>query len=52
MYFVYEKYSKKGWWVAIGAACAYSGKDKDTGKDDLLKASHACGALATVALIM
>jgi len=35
-----------GWWIAIDAACAYPSND------DLLKASHVCGALATVAFIM
>lgn len=35
-----------GWWIAIDAAAAYPSNDQ------LLKASHTCGALATVALIM
>lgn len=35
-----------GWWVAINAAAAYPLNN------DLLKASHACGAIATLALIM
>ncbi|RNA12479.1 transmembrane 50A [Brachionus plicatilis] len=35
-----------GWWIAINAAAAYPLNN------DLLKASHACGAIATVALIM
>jgi hypothetical protein len=35
-----------GWWVAIDAATAYPSND------DLLKASHACGAVGTLALIM
>lgn len=35
-----------GWWIAIDAAFAYPSNE------DLLKASHTCGALATLALIM
>ena len=35
-----------GWWVAIDAAAAYHLNDQ------LLKAFHTCGALATLALIM
>lgn len=35
-----------GWWVAIDAAFAYPKNE------DLLKSSHTCGALATLALIM
>lgn len=35
-----------GWWIAIDAACVY------TENDQLLKASHVCGAIGTIALIM
>ena len=35
-----------GWWIAIDAACAYPANT------DLLKVSHICGALSTLALIM
>jgi hypothetical protein len=35
-----------GWWIAIDAMFAYPSNN------ELLKASHTCGALATVALIM
>ena len=35
-----------GWWIAIDAAAAYPANEQ------LLKASHTCGAIATVALIM
>lgn len=35
-----------GWWIAIDAACAYPDNN------DLLKASHVCGALGTIAFIM
>ncbi len=35
-----------GWWIAIDAAFAYPSNEQ------LLKSSHTCGALATLALIM
>lgn len=43
--FFFNKFAT-GWWIAIDAACAYPSND------ELLKASHVCGALATVAFIM
>jgi hypothetical protein len=41
----YKKFAI-GWWLAIDGAVAYPSNE------DLLKASHACGAIGTVALIM